>query len=203
MQNARSKYARRILSKIFHQFEKRKRTYSFLSLSLRPGHERAARAHAPFISPFIFHSNYVLCRFPPKRFSAASFFLIHQRKNGAATKEARKTPPFFRQWSSNGRQNKARLPEMKKTPTIKLPMKSYFLVVPEAGLEPARSCPRQILSLMRLPFRHSGALMTYCITRAEFQSIGSRTMCATSRRRAVSVWSQKMGVRVASPRCAQ
>ena len=25
-----------------------------------------------------------------------------------------------------------------------------------AGLEPARGCPRQILSLMRLPFRHTG-----------------------------------------------
>ena len=24
-----------------------------------------------------------------------------------------------------------------------------------AGLEPARGCPRQILSLMRLPFRHT------------------------------------------------
>lgn len=118
-------------------------------------------------------------------------------------KRREKTPPFFRQWSSNGRQKKTRLPEIKKAPPVKLPMESYFLVVPEAGLEPARSCPRQILSLMRLPFRHSGALMTYCITRAEFQSIGSRTMCATSRRRAVSVWSQKMGVRVTSPRCAQ
>lgn len=27
--------------------------------------------------------------------------------------------------------------------------------MPAAGLEPARGCPRQILSLMRLPFRHS------------------------------------------------
>ena len=33
-----------------------------------------------------------------------------------------------------------------------------FLVVPAAGLEPARGCPRQILSLMRLPFRHAGSL---------------------------------------------
>jgi hypothetical protein len=31
-----------------------------------------------------------------------------------------------------------------------------FLLVPEAGLEPARCCHRQILSLVRLPFRHSG-----------------------------------------------
>lgn len=29
-----------------------------------------------------------------------------------------------------------------------------FLLVRMAGLEPARSHPRQILSLMRLPFRH-------------------------------------------------
>ena len=28
--------------------------------------------------------------------------------------------------------------------------------MPAAGLEPARGCPRQILSLMRLPFRHAG-----------------------------------------------
>jgi hypothetical protein len=31
-----------------------------------------------------------------------------------------------------------------------------FSMVPEAGLEPARCCHRQILSLVRLPFRHSG-----------------------------------------------
>ena len=29
-------------------------------------------------------------------------------------------------------------------------------LLPVAGLEPARGCPRQILSLMRLPFRHTG-----------------------------------------------
>lgn len=28
--------------------------------------------------------------------------------------------------------------------------------MPVAGLEPARGCPRQILSLLRLPFRHTG-----------------------------------------------
>ena len=32
--------------------------------------------------------------------------------------------------------------------------RSYFM--PVAGLEPARGCPRQILSLLRLPFRHTG-----------------------------------------------
>ncbi len=38
--------------------------------------------------------------------------------------------------------------------------------MPAAGLEPARGCPRQILSLMRLPFRHAGLLMQrkYCST---------------------------------------
>lgn len=29
-------------------------------------------------------------------------------------------------------------------------------LVPEVGVEPTRGCPRQILSLVRLPFRHSG-----------------------------------------------
>ena len=33
---------------------------------------------------------------------------------------------------------------------------SIIFVVPEAGLEPARSCPRGILSPLRLPFRHIG-----------------------------------------------
>ena len=30
--------------------------------------------------------------------------------------------------------------------------------MPAAGLEPARGCPQQILSLPRLPFRHAGVL---------------------------------------------
>ena len=30
------------------------------------------------------------------------------------------------------------------------------LMVPEEGLEPSRTCVRQILSLLRLPLRHSG-----------------------------------------------
>ena len=29
-------------------------------------------------------------------------------------------------------------------------------LLPAAGLEPARGCPQQILSLHRLPFRHAG-----------------------------------------------
>ena len=33
-------------------------------------------------------------------------------------------------------------------------------MVPEEGLEPSRSYPRQILSLLRLPLRHSGKLIT-------------------------------------------
>ena len=32
----------------------------------------------------------------------------------------------------------------------------HFSVLPAAGLEPARGCPQQILSLPRLPFRHAG-----------------------------------------------
>lgn len=104
-----------------------------------------------------------------------------------------------------GLQTKARLPGTQKAPPVKLPMESSFSVVPEAGLEPARSCPRQILSLMRLPFRHSGpgADGTYCITAAGNQSIFSCAMCWTSRRRDVSVWSHQMGVSVASPRWTQ
>ena len=35
---------------------------------------------------------------------------------------------------------------------------SATYVVPKAGLEPARSCPRGILSPLRLPFRHFGAI---------------------------------------------
>ena len=35
-----------------------------------------------------------------------------------------------------------------------------FLVVPEEGLEPSRTCVRQILSLLRLPLRHSGQVKT-------------------------------------------
>ena len=35
-------------------------------------------------------------------------------------------------------------------------------LMPVAGLEPARGCPRQILSLMRLPFRHTGVSQTCC-----------------------------------------
>lgn len=37
-----------------------------------------------------------------------------------------------------------------------LGVQTLSLVVPEAGLEPARSCPLRILSPVRLPFRHSG-----------------------------------------------
>ena len=32
----------------------------------------------------------------------------------------------------------------------------YFVMVPGAGLEPARGCPLRILSPVRLPFRHPG-----------------------------------------------
>ena len=34
--------------------------------------------------------------------------------------------------------------------------KKGFHLLPAAGLEPARGCPQQILSLPRLPFRHAG-----------------------------------------------
>ena len=32
------------------------------------------------------------------------------------------------------------------------------VLLPAAGLEPARGCPQQILSLPRLPFRHAGLI---------------------------------------------
>ena len=38
----------------------------------------------------------------------------------------------------------------------KAPVHGLFLLVPEKGIEPPRCCHRQILSLLRLPFRHSG-----------------------------------------------
>ena len=38
----------------------------------------------------------------------------------------------------------------------KSPVKLDFLLMPAMGLEPIRCCHRQILSLVRLPFRHAG-----------------------------------------------
>lgn len=49
----------------------------------------------------------------------------------------------------------------KKTPSGKSQTVSILSMVPEAGLEPARCCHRQILSLVRLPFRHSGMQELY------------------------------------------
>ena len=42
----------------------------------------------------------------------------------------------------------------------KNPCISKDLTMPVAGLEPARGCPQQILSLPRLPFRHTGFFTT-------------------------------------------
>jgi hypothetical protein len=50
---------------------------------------------------------------------------------------------------------------------IKKPACRLVFMVPEAGLEPARCCHRQILSLVRLPFRHSGIsviILSYRLT---------------------------------------
>ncbi len=49
----------------------------------------------------------------------------------------------------------------KKKASGQMPGSRIFYMVPKAGLEPARSCLRQILSLLRLPFRHSGAPLTH------------------------------------------
>ena len=47
---------------------------------------------------------------------------------------------------------------------IMLKMKKHRIyrcfILPVAGLEPARGCPQQILSLPRLPFRHTGFFTT-------------------------------------------
>lgn len=43
----------------------------------------------------------------------------------------------------------------------KNPCISKDLTMPVAGLEPARGCPQQILSLPRLPFRHAGKANTH------------------------------------------
>ena len=40
------------------------------------------------------------------------------------------------------------------------------VLLPAAGLEPARGCPQQILSLPRLPFRHAG--LPNCHSTAEY-----------------------------------
>lgn len=43
--------------------------------------------------------------------------------------------------------------------------------MPAAGLEPARGCPQQILSLPRLPFRHAGLSNTSDIIRDIFEFV--------------------------------
>lgn len=45
--------------------------------------------------------------------------------------------------------------EIRSRPLLE-PGSDYLDSVPAAGLEPARGCPQQILSLPRLPFRHAG-----------------------------------------------
>ncbi len=50
--------------------------------------------------------------------------------------------------------------------------------MPAAGLEPARGRPRQILSLMRLPFRHAGLLTqqkNYIISAGRLQAVFSKS----------------------------
>ena len=43
------------------------------------------------------------------------------------------------------------------------PGSDYHYLVQEMGLEPTHCCQRQILSLMRLPFRHSCIFETTCV----------------------------------------
>lgn len=53
-----------------------------------------------------------------------------------------------------------------------------LLFMPVAGLEPARGCPRQILSLLRLPFRHTGNFKVCVVTTRNilsyFDRVGKR-----------------------------
>ena len=54
---------------------------------------------------------------------------------------------------------------LKQKPPELIPEALLYKVMREMGLEPTRSHPRQILSLMRLPFRHSRVLqLCYSIT---------------------------------------
>jgi hypothetical protein len=46
----------------------------------------------------------------------------------------------------------------------RLEAESLRVLVPRAGLEPARGCPRRILSPLRLPFRHLGRRFAARIT---------------------------------------
>lgn len=59
--------------------------------------------------------------------------------------------------------------QIKKKPLITLNLREINGFMPAAGLEPARGCPRQILSLMRLPFRHAGALHNGIIVAQELR----------------------------------
>ena len=67
----------------------------------------------------------------------------------------------------NGNSSCRRMPcnGYKKTPHI-YPIRG---LLPAAGLEPARCCQQQILSLPRLPFRHAG--MSASITAENYNSI--------------------------------
>ena len=49
----------------------------------------------------------------------------------------------------------------------------YKVSLPAAGLEPARGCPQQILSLPRLPFRHAGMCKTIFTTKLILSQIAS------------------------------
>lgn len=49
-----------------------------------------------------------------------------------------------------------------------------ILGVPEAGLEPARPYGRKILSLLRLPFRHSGESASQSLVLVAEEQLGLR-----------------------------
>lgn len=53
--------------------------------------------------------------------------------------------------------------EIRSRPLLE-PGSDYHDSVPAMGLEPIRCCHRQILSLVRLPFRHAGLLSFHRIT---------------------------------------
>lgn len=63
---------------------------------------------------------------------------------------------YLRLWSINSSDSAPVFPH--KKPGIFLSRKSRVLTLPEKGLEPSLPCEKQILSLSRLPFRHSGII---------------------------------------------
>ena len=74
-------------------------------------------------------------------------------------------PPSKGVEDSSGKQRRQERPDRQKARyfLVNSPILGGFEVVPEGGLEPSCPCGRQILSLLRLPFRHSGPEQAHVI----------------------------------------